>query len=298
MARARIDFITVTYGLNGDTRALVESLARLDGIAAAGATVTIVDNASTAQTEHELRALAPIYPGPLVVLPQRENLWYWRGVERAWRERYPDPGAAPDWLVICNNDVVFDDPAFLTRLGEVTDPGIGVVAPRIVSAATGADQNPFLERPRSFLQRLQWHVFYSHYVVARLLVAVARGLAAVGWRHRGRRAPADPRDETPRRVYAPHGACLVLAREYFVRGGRLDTTVKMYAEELTTAATAAALGLGVLYCPGVRARHQEHGVVGGSLTRVKYDLQRAAFYNDLRDYPPRVKARMWSAMAP
>lgn len=289
MGATRVEFITVSYGSTGATRALVESLARLDGIAAAAAALTIVDNASTPQSERELRALASVYPGPLVVLPQRENLWYWPAVERAWTARYSEPRTAPDWLVVCNNDVVFDDSAFLTHLGEVTGPGIGIVAPRIVAAGSGADQNPFLERPRSFFQRLQWHVFYLHYAVARLLVVVAGGMAAVGLRHRRRRAAPGPQDEAPRRIYAAHGACIVFSREFFVRGGRFDTAVPMYAEELTSAATAAALGLGVLYCPRLRVRHQEHWSVGARLTRKKYAMQRAAFYHYLESYPPRAK---------
>ena len=283
---ARIDFITVNYRATETTRTLVRSLAALDG--AAACSVIVADNDSTAESELGLRALAAEFPGRLIVLPQSDNLWYWGGAAAAIAASYPHPAAMPDWLVVCNNDIVISDPTFLTALLDLRGRGYGVVAPRIVSRRTGSDQNPFLVRPRSFVQRLQWHVFYTHYWVARLLLPLASLLTAVRLRHRRRAgAAAQAHGDREEHIYAAHGACVVFSRLFFEQGGRLDTSVPMYAEELTTAGIAGRLGLATVHCPRLQVTHDEHATSGSILTRQKYAMQRQAFYHYLTTYGTR-----------
>jgi len=59
-------------------------------------------------------------------------------------------------------------------------------------------------------------------------------------------------------VYAPHGAFMIFAREYFERGGTLDVGAFLFAEEGFVAETCRKLGLDVLYDPTIEVLHDEH----------------------------------------
>jgi GT2 family glycosyltransferase len=280
----RTDFVTVSYRGGDVTGSFVRSLAGQQGVA--GCTLTIVDNAASAESTAALRSLAAGFPGRLVVLPQAQNLWYWGGAAAAIAATYPDRAAMPDWLVVCNNDITFEGSDFLTTLASLAGRDYGVLAPRIVSSATGADQNPFLVRRLRSLEYLRWHLYYTHYAVATALLAVAGWLRAAGLRHRRPAAQTGVgRDGEGRRIYAPHGACIVFSRRYFEAGGSLDARVAMYGEELTTAGIAERLGLGVWYCPRLKVVHRQHASLGGGLTREVYRMQRESFYHYLRTYP-------------
>jgi len=86
------------------------------------------------------------------------------------------------------------------------------------------------------------------------------------------------------RIYAAHGACVILSSAFFASGGSLDTTVPMFAEELTLAETARRLGLPIWHVPDLEVVHREHSTTGAGLTRSKYDMERMARrrYYDVR----------------
>ncbi|MGI9043681.1 MAG: glycosyltransferase family 2 protein [Gemmatimonadaceae bacterium] len=75
---------------------------------------------------------------------------------------------------------------------------------------------------------------------------------------------------------APHCACVILSAAFFERGGSLDTSIPMFAEELTLAAEAVRLRLPVRYVPTLGVLHREHSTTGAHLTREKYEMERAA----------------------
>ncbi len=281
--RERVAFVTVQYRTHELTTGFLDSVARLDG--AGRCHVVVVDNATTEES------VAPLAPA-LAALGERatlvrntDNLYYWGGAAHALAQRYGDDGPWPDWVIVCNNDVELPDPGFLGTLLRQEVAAHGVIAPRIVSLATGLDQNPFLRRPWGPVERLKWEVYYTHFVVARTLLAinavpytVRRWIRQAAGRRRGQR------ERAAERIYAPHGAFMIFSRRFFEAGGRLDTGSRMYAEELSVAETAARLGLPVYYCPELEVWHREHVTLGTRLTRWKYGLEREAFEHICREY--------------
>jgi hypothetical protein len=59
-------------------------------------------------------------------------------------------------------------------------------------------------------------------------------------------------------------------------GGRLDTTIAMYAEELSLAATADRLQLPVWHRTELEVIHRAHSTLGAGMTREKYEMEREA----------------------
>jgi GT2 family glycosyltransferase len=63
-------------------------------------------------------------------------------------------------------------------------------------------------------------------------------------------------------IYAPHGAFIIFSRQYFLRGGSFKHPSFLYGEEITVAENCKKFGFQVLYDPGFRVLHFEHGSHG------------------------------------
>lgn len=284
---ARIGFITVNYKNPAVTGAFLESLTCLDGFAQCE--VAIVDNEADAVTTESLANAARQWNGRVHLFHLEENRFYWPGAAFALEKLYPRPELMPDWLIVCNNDIVVTDRRFVARLLAHDPETACVIAPSIVSAVTGRDQNPFLRRELGAVERLKWKAYYTHYLVARLLLGVRR-LWAFLKEHAPRVGGGRPPRavEAAERIYAPHGACVIFSRAYFCRGGYLDTNFALYGEEITVAEIAKRIGAPVLYCPALRVLHQENAATGRKLTRALYRMEREAHTYFQRRYlsPP------------
>lgn len=263
--------ITVQYNNFADTKAFVSSLAEQDDVERCR--LLIVDN-SLEHNANELENLAAGLPFEAKVLRPDRNLYYWGGAEFALRKLRSGQETAPEWTMVCNNDIVFEDRRFvsqLTRLDSVENP---IVAPSIISAGSGVQQNPMLQSPAPLLKKLKWRIYDVNFRIATTLLATH---ALVKNLTTSRSARVSTREHGVRKiVYAPHGACMIFSNSFFERGGSLDTTVPMFAEELTIAAQARRIGMPIWYRPELRLIHREHSTTGHKLTREKYEMERMA----------------------
>ncbi|MGK2962841.1 MAG: glycosyltransferase family 2 protein [Gemmatimonadaceae bacterium] len=265
--------ITVQFDNPADTLALVASLGRLHDVA--HCELLVVDNSTTRHHATEEAALQPIIECPVRVFRTQRNLYYWGGVAFALESLYEKRSRWPRWTLVCNNDVVIEDPLFLGTLRSLSASTYPVIAPRIISRPAGRDQNPMFESPPGLFKRLKWLLYDVDYHIAKSMLAIHEALGMF-LRRRTRRQSANETIQGPRRIYAPHGACMIFSSAFFERGGELDTTVPMFAEEMTIAALARHLGLPVWYYPALQVFHREHSTTGHELTRTKYEMERMA----------------------
>jgi len=267
-----IVIITVQYGNFTDTAALAASLGKVRE--SDKCELVVVDNETRAPTA-DLETLQRMAPFRVLVLRPLQNLFYWGGAAFALGSLFGSEGPFPKWVIICNNDVTIGDPGFFQNLLSLNAQQYPIVAPSIISLAEGRDQNPILRTPAGPLKRLKWRIYDIDYRIARTLLAIhgiAKRLSGTFPRRRSR----TPTRKSDQKVYAPHGAFMIFSSAFFERGGTLDTTVPMFAEELTIAALAQRLGLPVWYCPGLQVFHREHSTTGPGLTRAKYEMERMA----------------------
>lgn len=237
--------------------------------------VIVVDNSTVADETSVVRTQDGPADFAVHTLRPPENLYYWGGAAFALQAFYGSSGPWPRWVVVCNNDVEVVDENFLQileRLDSATHP---IVAPRILSQATSKDQNPLLEVYPSRLKRMKWRLYDLNYPLARALLAI-HSVGSPFWTPSESAAGSRSSSPTPRRIYAPHGSCMIFSSAFFEKGGKLDTSVPLFAEELTIAALAEKLGLPVWYCPDIRISHREHSTTGHKLTRAKYEMERMA----------------------
>lgn len=209
--------------------------------------LVVVDNSCDEAEAERLRPLGAL-DERIEVITAPHNTGYLGGARLA----LADPTARARWTVVCNTDLTFapDFVALLTQL-----PPDRVVAPSVRSARTGRDQNPYLVRRPGPWQVRRWRAEFSTVLGAKLVVAA--GNLPVR-----RTRPRDASRQAPRRIYAPHGSCLVLPAEYFDRGGDLTHAAFLFGEEITVAERARRLGLPVMYHPQLQVNHAEHRSTG------------------------------------
>jgi GT2 family glycosyltransferase len=196
------------------------------------------------------------------------NLGYFGGAKFGLAQ-YLLGSPPPDWVIVCNVDVEFDDSQFFSALQELeTTLSLGVVAPRIWSARWKRDLNPKIsQRPSKARMNLYKVIFGNYYLqmIYEILSFLKNGLeASIRERLASFRGhpQVEMQIEDASSIYAPHGSCMIFNRRYFSAGGNFEYSVFLFGEEIFVAETAKRLGLAVRYCPRLRILDSEHASTG------------------------------------
>jgi GT2 family glycosyltransferase len=93
-----------------------------------------------------------------------------------------------------------------------------------------------------------------------------------------------PNRDIQEKIYAPHGSCIILNKNYFKRGGTLDHISFLFGEEIFVGETAKRLGLNVLYVSEIQVRHYEHSSIGNFISRKINKFYRQSIKDILASY--------------
>ena len=262
-----IAVIGVNYGTDDMALRFVQSAAALQPSTTA---TVLVDNSEGPQEReigHRLRAEGT---GVLYVRAPR-NLGYFCGADYGLRQ-YVAVHGEPDWVVVSNVDIRFDDPCCLNRLQDFhAADDVGVVAPSIWSRRSRRDLNPRMrQRPGAAAMHMYKIVFGTWATLnAYELLAAAKHTTKYLLKHYIleplRQAPSDGaarRIPPLESIYAPQGSCVIFSNRFFERGGSLVYPSFLFGEEIYVAETARHLGLRVIYHPGIRVSHDDHSSTG------------------------------------
>lgn len=271
MANALI--ITVNYKGAESTARFLESASRLREFH--DAHVILVENSSNDGSAETLRPLVSAFQN-VELLESRTNRGYFGGANWAL-QKYLASKPLPDWVVICNNDILFDERDFLLKLFLRRPKDLGVLAPAIIPRLTGVDCNPMLKKRPSRFQIFRYRLWLSHFYVAWTVQFLAPYVRVLRDRMQVRRPRQ--RIDGPTTIYAAHGSFFVFSRAYFEAGGFIDDGFFLYAEELTVAEICRRLGLSVVHDPALRVWHDGHRTTGRFCTRPMYqESQRGLRY--------------------
>jgi GT2 family glycosyltransferase len=275
---ARVLIITINFRRADCTVQFLQSVSRLEQFNTSH--LAIVDNNSEDGSVPSLRQAISQFSN-VELLPSSRNRGYFGAADWALRH-YLEGHNAPDWVVVCNNDIVFDDLQLLSRLSEKDAMATGVIAPSIISGLTGHDANPSIERRPTELRMWRYRAWLSNYYMMWfkqwLSPFVRRVRYSVSRRKRG------PGEAVSRAIYAPHGSFLIFSRRFFEAGGFIDDGSFLYGEEFSVAEMCLRLGLPVIHDPSLRVQHQEGQSAGRMLTRRIYLLQKNGFRYALSRY--------------
>lgn len=280
--QTRALLITINTGHEDYTKALVVSLSRLSGFP--DLSVLIVDNASgdaaVATLQKEIAELTNVR-----LLVASANLGYF-GAARFGAEDYLSRGnSLPDWLIVCNNDVLIDDQEFLEKLFRNNPIKVGVIGPRIQTLPLKVDQNPLLQERPGWKKRLVLRLCSSNYWAALArdwLYSKKRSLKLRIGRTVSRAQPAE--NAALRPIYAAHGAFMIFSRRFFEAGGYFDENLFLNCEEISVAEICRSLRLPVVYDPTLSVQHYEHVTVGAHMTRSMFEIHKKSMRYVLSTY--------------
>jgi GT2 family glycosyltransferase len=214
------------------------------------------------------------------IMISSSNLGYFGAAKWALDECLAQHGA-PDWVIVCNNDIVFDSPSLLSGLRAYDPQSVGVLAPAVISSLTGFDSNPMIQHRPGRIRKLRYRFLVSTYYLAWLTQTFAP-LVRKGRRRLRAGRPNGP--DFGARIYAPHGSFIIFSRRFFEKGGFIDDGCFLYAEEISVAETCWRLGLPVIHDPQLRVSHNDSQTTGRRLTRSGYLLQREGLHYALVKY--------------
>jgi GT2 family glycosyltransferase len=213
-----------------------------------------------------------------------KNLGYFGGAREGMKYYLGEHSTYPTWILITNVDIVFTR-SFFDQLNTIGDQeNLGVVAPSIISKKWNIDYNPEI-LVRYSKRRLQFYLFiYSSFLIHNLfLIGAYLKKRIIGLRKRKKEIPIFPRP-AKKKIYAPHGSCLVFHRNYFNRGGALDLPNFLFGEEILIGETALQSGLDIVYYPEMIILDYEHASTGFFMTPVMNRYYRQAIISILDRY--------------
>lgn len=269
--------ITVNFRQDKSTLEFLRSASALEEFSRCH--LLIVDNNSDSGSVNRIRQAASGL-SQIELLVSSENRGYFGGARWAL-EHYLAQHELPDWVIVCNNDVIWHDPSFFTRLFARDPRADGVLAPAVMSRLTGFDANPMISKRPSPTRMLRYRLLLSHYYVAWVTQWLSPHLRRV---KKLLQTPTSVSDHRRRAIYAAHGSILVFGRLFFEAGGFLDDGAFLFAEEIRVAEICRRLGLPVTHDPDLRVRHEEGQTLGRMLTRDTYRHQRDGLLYALAKY--------------
>lgn len=263
MARALI--IAVNYRGADSTALFLESAFKLECFDAAH--LLVVENGSGDGSAEALRPLVAGFRN-VELLESSLNRGYFGGAK--WGlQQYLARGERPEWVIVCNNDILFDDKQFLSKLFQRDPENAQVIAPAIIARLTELDCNPFLRKRLTAIQLWRYRFWYSNYYLTwsmQLLSPYVRMLRHYFYFWRPK-----PQSKKCSEIYAAHGSFLIFSSAYFDAGGYIDDGFFLYAEEFSIAEICLRLGLRVVYDPDLRVWHYEHRATGRQLNRSTFE---------------------------
>lgn len=278
----RVLLICANYKSEQETRQYVSSVLEQNGFAESR--VIVVDNDGSGEPPDVLAELVRL-DSRVVVLSPGKNLGYFGAAHWAFTH-YLTEEAFPEWVVVSNTDISFEDQDFFARLFEYhSESAPGVIAPSVRSAATGLDQNPHLFSRPSRLRAYSYTLLFRYYPLFLLYCALSMGRKLLRKRLSGEMTKGDERMRcVSRPIYAPQGSFILFHRSYFEAGGTLKHGAFLFGEEVTVAEQARHLGLAVVHDPRLKVVHDEHSTTGTFKSRLVARYQWEAAVHCYREY--------------
>ncbi len=281
MNQADILVIGVIYNTYPET---IRYLNSLTPQATVNLAVILVDNSDQAASPDFIKKINGL---PFLhYLETGKNLGYFGGAREGLKYYLAEHPIYPSWILVTNVDIVFT-PQFFTRLTALNHrQSLGLVAPSIISKKWNTDYNPKIQQRYSKKKLLLYRFLYSSFLVHNLFLLAAYGKKWVGGVRGRNKEAAASQGQLGKKIYAPHGSCLVFKNDYFIGGGTLDMPNFLFGEEVMVAETAMQLGLDVEYHPELVIHDYEHASTGFFLTPKMSGYNRQAIQSILTRYYP------------
>ncbi len=198
-----------------------------------------------------------------------ENYGFYGGAYRAL-ENYLASAPLPEWVVVSNTDLAIRDVEFFSKLATIDSLGNSIIAPRIVSVASGEDLNPYMPLRLSQARAAFIRTVFRYYPVS----IAYQFLHHLKELLRNSRAADNERSQ--RSIYAAHGSAIVLGKKFFEQGCDINHPCFLYGEEVYIAEQCRRKEITIHYEPALEIYHKEHATTGWLKSRAMARYQARA----------------------
>lgn len=179
-----------------------------------------------------------------------KNLGYMNGLLYGYRMYREQTGLLPQYVIMSNTDIAFQDKAFVTKLENKSyDNNLGVIGPSILVSELNSYDNPVsderytVNQLDSIIKKHRIPVLRESYVTAAFLKP---------------KFIKRKKDTTSRSVYELHGCFFILSSKYAEYIKELEFGVLLYSEETFIAENAYRKGFIAYYDAELEIIHKEH----------------------------------------
>ena len=272
----KIIIITVNYRNAKPTKSFIQSIEKCDHNNFLQ--IIIVDNDTTSNSFNILKEIQNSSLIKINLIRSNENRFYWGGVSYALENFGINENKHFDWVIVCNNDVEFYEQSFFSTLLQLNPNDYPIIAPKINSSLSGKNLNPFLTHPISRIQDTYYRLYYSNSITAKSVHKVGQLANKI------KKSMTHHPPTLNSHIYAPHGACIIFSKDFFSKGGYLETGFTMYGEEISTAEIAKKLDLSIQYIPSLILKHNDHQSMSESSYKENFLHSKETYYYLKRKY--------------
>ena len=273
----RVWLITVNYGDPAPTASLLASLQTCQKNTIR-IQMGIADNASQNVNYNKLNKLKTASDIEIELFPFSINQFYWPGANQVINKMLAIHGSYPDWIMVCNNDITFQDSNFFKNLEKIDLRKYPILGPEIIGEKTRLPLNPFMLEPMSVIKKFYWKIFYVSFSFSRLLLVIKKIRDRLLYNNN------QSKNLGPVPVYAVHGAGILFSKYFFEQGGWLDDNFSLYGEELSVAEIAKQVDCPVTFNPELKLIHQEHTSTQNMDQRFIFNKARKSHYYVVSKY--------------
>jgi GT2 family glycosyltransferase len=224
----------------------------------------VIDNSTSTEDAAICERVTAQYPFATYIRSPR-NLGYFGGLNHGLeRSNHHDIA----YTVVCNNDLQFAAEFCETLCTKQYDPCVFAICPDVVTA-DGVHQNPHILNRIGWFRRFQFDLYFSHYYMSRLLIAILRIIRP------NRSSPPQPQSSCE--VHMGVGACYVLTPEFFRQFKTLRYFFFLYGEEAYIADQIHSAGGSLLFDPDLRVDHAESAALSKVPNRTAYEYARKGY---------------------
>lgn len=212
--------------------------------------IVITDNSNS---DSEYNYLKQYLPRNIFIYQVNMNLGYINGINYGLC-KYLETNDLPEWIVISNTDISYEDNLFYETLLELYPNGYNsVIAPCIYSTENNLYQNPLVINRYSKLKMFILTYVFKFHVVERIFDYLNK----IKNQFQKRKTELLPNQE----IYIGHGACLIINKSYFIKGGNLEYKSFLFGEELFIAEQVKKNGGKVYFDNRLKVKHYEHTTI-------------------------------------
>ena len=240
------------------------------------ASIIIVDNDSSSESKYALKSIVNNSNIDIKIIMSSTNLYYWGAANHALNQIDLNVNNHPEWIIICNNDILFNRRDLLSKIMNYNSKEYPILAPAILSSKTNKDLNPFMEKQINNLEKVYYSMFYLNSITGLIIYKFRKYLKMIASIFNWSKTKS-------KFIYAPHGSFIIFSKHFFNSGGFLDKNLTMYGEEFTTAEIANKFKIPIYYEPDIEVVHVEH-----SSNEINwfnnFHLTKKAYYYFLKEY--------------